>query len=344
MRLLLELLHPAHVHVFRHFVAEMESRGHQVLVTSREKDCAQQLLDQLGIPHRSLGKKGGGPVGLARELMVRSYRVARLAREFRPDYLLGIMGPTIALGGLLTRTPAVILYDTEVAPLTNSFAYPLAHRICTPQCYRGDAGPRHVRHPSYHELAYLHPNRFRPDPQIRRELGLAPGERLFLLRFVSWGASHDIGQRGLSITAKRAILQLLLQHGRVVISSEDPLPEELRDYAYTLPVSRMHHVIAAADLLVGESATMASEAAVLGTHAVFAGTARLGYVLEQERRYGLVRNLHPKQEGALFEHLRHLVRQADMTAQGEHKRERLLADKVDLTSWLVRWFEGGCPR
>ncbi len=48
--------------------------------------------------------------------------------------------------------------------------------------------------------------------------------------------------------------------------------------------------MAHAQLVVGESATMSSEAAVLGVPAVFIATTGRGYTDDEERRYGLVRH------------------------------------------------------
>ena len=56
------------------------------------------------------------------------------------------------------------------------------------------------------------------------------------------------------------------------------------------PVEEIHHLIAHARLVVGESATMSSEAAVLGVPAVFIATTGRGYTDDEERRYGLVRH------------------------------------------------------
>jgi predicted glycosyltransferase len=38
MRILIDVLHPAHVHFFRNFHTEMEERGHELCITARSKD------------------------------------------------------------------------------------------------------------------------------------------------------------------------------------------------------------------------------------------------------------------------------------------------------------------
>lgn len=340
MKFLVDFLHPAHVHFFRGFIREMESRGHRFLLTARDKDIALQLLDLYGFEHVVLSRQASG-LGLGVELLTRTAKLWRLARPFDPDYLLGIMGPSIALAGRILRGEAIVFYDTEMAPITNFFAYPLAHAVVTPECYSAPVPGRHLRYPGYHELAYLHPNRFTPDPSIVERHGLRLDEPIYVVRFVSWKASHDVGEKGFSLEAKRRLVALLAERGQVRITSEEPLPDELETYRSTLPVEEIHHLLAAADLLVGESATMASEAAVLGTPAIWVSKKGLGYIDELEKRYGLVYNFTHAEETKALETVEELIARDDVREEWASRRARLLADKVDVTAWMVDLFERG---
>lgn len=339
MRFAIDILHPAHVHFFRNFVAEMRGRGHEFLVTAREKEISVELLRGYGIPHVVISRQARGGVGMAAELATRTLRFWRLAREFRADYLLGIMGPTIALAGKVLRSKTVVFYDTEMATVTNWFVYPLADAVCTPTCYQKRVGRNHVTYPGYHELAYLHPRRFTPDRSVLREHGLGGERPIYLVRFVSWEASHDVGERGFSLAHKERLVEMLARRGRVLVTSEAPLPESLAPYRFDLPVEQVHHVIAFADLLVGESATMASEAAVLGTHAIFVSKTGRGYTDEQEADYGLVHNFTDRQAEEALAEAERLLALDDLKADAGRRRERLLGDKIDVTSWMVDYFE-----
>ena len=341
MRFAVDILHPAHVHFFRNFIAEMESRGHEFLVTVREKEIAVDLLRAHSIPHVVISRQARGHVPMAAELMVRTARFWRLARRFRPDYLLGIMGPTIALAGKVLPSRTVIFYDTEMAKVTNWFAYPLADRVCTPTCYQESVGPNHVTYPGYHELTYLHPRRFTPDREVLSTYGLATEEPIYIVRFVSWEASHDVGETGLSSAHKERLVGTLSRRGRVLITSEGPLPASLESYRSPLPVEHIHHALAFADLLVGESATMASEAAVLGTHAIFVSKTGRGYTDEQEREYGLVHNFSHQQGDEALGEVDRLLALEDVKADAALRRQRLLSEKIDVTAWMVEFFESG---
>jgi predicted glycosyltransferase len=338
MRILVDLLHPAHVHVFRNLITTMRERGDDVLMTARDKDVTIELLAAYDLDHTVISSQSTGVAGLAGEWALRSTKLARIARSFRPDIMTGIMGVSIAPVGKLLRIPSAVFYDTEFATTTNRVVYPLATAVVTPDCYSTPVNGTHVRYPSYHELAYLHPNRFRPDPSIAADAGVDIEVPYSIVRFVSWEASHDRGELALTNAQKRELVDGLSQHGRVLISSEMALPDDLEPFAYRGPVSAIHHVMGFASLIVGESATMASEAAVLGTPSVYIAETSRGYIDDLERRYGLVRHFKP---GAFD-----LAVDAAASFMGDEEqqaaalaRERLLFDKVDLTAWMLDFFE-----
>jgi len=194
MRILIDILHPAHVHVFKHAMSIWRDRGHEVLVTARDKDLVLELLDAYGIEHQLLSRQAKGLAGLFGELLVRDMRLLSVARKFRPDVLTGCAGVCIAHVARLLGRPSIVFYNNEEARLQNLLTYKFAHVVCTPACYRAHIGPKHVRYPGYHELAYLHPQRFSPDPSVLEAEGLEPGERFCVVRFVSWQASHDVAR------------------------------------------------------------------------------------------------------------------------------------------------------
>jgi predicted glycosyltransferase len=338
MRILIDILHPAHVHFFRHFHAEMASRGHDLFVTARDKDRSVELLREFGLSYEQISaqhQRGGLPV----EMIQRTGRLLNVIRRFRPDVLTGIMGPSIAVAGRLRRVPAVVFYDTEFAVQTNRLVYPLAYSVCTPDCYQGRVRGRHVQYPGYHELAYLHPNRFQPDPRRLSAFGVSPGEPYSLVRFVSWRAVHDRHERGLTAQQKRHLIDVLQARGsRVLISSEEPLPSDLAGLEVKGPVDQIHHVLAFAQFFVGESATMASEAAVLGVPAVFIATTGRGYTDDEEKRYGLVRHFTDGQYEEAVAAIEKLTSESPREF-GQAARERLLAEKIDVTGWMVDYFE-----
>jgi hypothetical protein len=339
MRILIDILHPAHVHFFRNFHNEMGARGHEMCITARDKDRSVELLRAFGLPYQQISAQKSGGAGLAVEMAQRTPRLMKIMRSFRPDVMTGIMGPSIALAGALRprRVPAVVFYDTEFAVQTNRIVYPLAYSVCTPDCYQGTVPGRHPTYAGYHELAYLHPNRFHPDPAVLAEFGLGAAEPYSIVRFVSWQAVHDRKERGLSAKQKRHLVEVLQRRGRVLISSEGALPPDLAGLEVRGRVDQVHHLMAHARLVVGESATMSSEAAVLGVPAVFIATTGRGYTDDEERRYGLVRHFTDEQYDMALSAIEEIL--ATPRADWEAARQRLLGEKIDVTAWMIDYFE-----
>lgn len=339
MRIIIDILHPAHVHVFKHFTREMRARGHEVMFTARDKDRSVELLRLEGFEPKVLSRHKPGTFDLARELVGRTQKFLAVAKEFNPDVLTGIMGPTIAPAGRLMRTPSVVFYDTEFARVTNRWVYPMAKFVVTPNSYLDDIGKNQRRYDGYHELAYLHPNRFTPDPAKIESAGLSADEPYVFFRFVAFEASHDTGESGLTMRKRAELVHEIAKTYRVVISSEQPLPDDLQPYAFSGAVEDIHHVLAFAHLTLGESATMASESAVLGTPSVYIATSDRGYIREQQDRYGLVKIFRETESEEFLAYAREQLADPQLAEKAHAARERLLAENIDVTDFMVRFFE-----
>jgi predicted glycosyltransferase len=338
MKVLFDILHPAHAHFFRHAIRLLEADGHEVMITARDKDLTLQLLASFGLPYLVISREAPSRAGLAGELLARDVRLVQVARRWRPDVMASIAGISTALVGFLTRTRNLVFYDTENATLSNLLSYPFATEVITPDCYRRRVLGRHVTYPGYHELAYLHPKRFRPDPSVLEAAGVNPEEPFSVVRFVSWRALHDVGKgRGISADGRQRLLQILSERGRVFVTSEDRLPDKLADFELPVPPDQLHHLLSFARLYVGESSTMASESAILGTPAVYVDPIGTPYTDEQEQRYSLCFNFKPEQLEDLLSCCRDLlVRDLKRQPEFRARTERMLADKIDVTDLIIR--------
>jgi len=313
----------------------LSDAGHEVLVTSRDKDCTLELLERYGIEHQCISKQNsGGFSGMASELAGRNFALWRVVRQFKPDVLAAIGGIWAAQVGWLMRKPSVIFYDTESARVQNALTYPFATRIVVPYCYQGKL-PEHkaVRYSGYHELSYLHPDYFTPSREIAVANGLATNGDTFLIRLVSWKASHDVGLIGWSEELLDAVVAHLSARGKVIISSEGKLPTHLEPLSYTGDLDEIHHVIGNCRAYVGESATMASEAVVMGVPAIYAATESRGYVDEQADRYQMANivKIHPASAvlAAVDEML--IVAQEEI----DRRHHRLLKETIDVAKFAV---------
>lgn len=335
---LFDVGHPAHVHLFKHAIWELEQRGHDVRVLSRDKELTISLLDRYDIDHTPLSAKGEGILSLVAEWAGREFRTLRAARRYDPDAVVGVPSPPAAHASRLLGAPMIVFDDSELATLQARLTYPFATTICTPANFDRDVGDKQERYPGYHELAYLHPNRFDPDPDRLRAVGVEPYEPYSVCRFVSWNANHDIGNSGLSRGAKHELVSLLAEEGDVYVTSEDPLPSAFEPYRLPIPPERVHDLLYYADRYIGDSQTMATEAAVLGTPAVrsnsFAGDEDMSNFVELESEYGLLYSRTGERETLRL--VEELSDDPGAKSRWRRKRERLLDDKIDVTGYMLK--------
>ena len=294
-----------------------------------------ELLDELGIANEMLSVPPSGPARLLRELIARDTALARVVRRFRPAIMTAIGGTFIAHVGTLLRVPSVVFYDTENATLQNALTYPVASCVVVPSCYQGWVPrKRHIRYRGYHELAYLHPHYFSPNRAIAIDNGLAPAGDTFLIRVVSWQASHDVGETGWSRTLLRDLVRNLSRRGKVIISSESRLEHEFARWRYRGRRSEIHHVMAFCRAYIGESATMASECAVLGVPAILAASTGRGYTDEQEVRFTMVRNEKTPTRERIECAIDDVLEVSRQTYR--ERREHLLSACIDVSQFVER--------
>jgi uncharacterized protein len=295
------------------------------------------LLDHYRMPYQVLSGIGPKRWHLCREFAQREWALFKLMRQFRPDVVTEIGGVFATPVCKLLRVPSVIFTDTEHVAIDRYITHPLATVICTPHCFQKDLGAQQVRYNGYHELAYLHPDRFKADPSVLNEIGLTEDDPFFIVRFVSWAAGHDTNQRGFTYAGKKQLVETLSQLGRVIITSESPLPAEFEPFRLAVAPSKLHDLLYYTTLYVGEGATTASEAAVLGTPAIYVNTLTAGTLMEQEKKYGLVH--WSTDETSSLALAKRLISQSDIGSEYLHKRDRLLADMDDVTTFICSTIE-----
>ena len=282
MNILFSIEHPAHVHFFKYVIWELQkNKKNNIVVVAFDKDITIDLLNSFKIEHINLKSYGKSLLAKGFKMPFISLRLAYIGLKYKIDIFAGI-SIFAAQAAFLIRKKGYVFTDTEHATEQIALFKPFATKILTPQCFIKDLGKKHVRYDGFHELAYLHPNCFKPKLSVLEDLGLTKNDKFFVLRFVSWDASHDIGQKGISFNTKVKLIQLLKSHGKIIISSESELPSEFEEFRMNICSTKMHDLLSYATLFIGEGATMASECVMLGTPAVYVNSLNMGYLIEQE--------------------------------------------------------------
>jgi predicted glycosyltransferase len=323
MKIFVNISHPAHVHFFKNAIKILAKNGHTIIAGSRNKEFTIDLLNAYHIRHVVLTDKGQGLVGLIKEL---------LAQQQRFDVMLQIGGIFNAPIGKCYHIPTLAFSDTENDKWGNKVSFGLSKYVLSPSCFDHQAGgtwKNQIHYPGYHELAYLSP-KYVPE-------SIQPQDK-FLVRFVGWGAGHDLGENWLSDLQKVELVNTLQRYGSVHISSEMPLPDAIANLACRIHPAEIHEFMKSCKMIVGESATMASESACLGIPAVFISNTGRGYTTEQDQTYGLIKHYRLNQWEQIVQRLNKWAA-SDLKGEWQARRRRMLADKIEVTDWLVDLIE-----
>ena len=328
MRILFDIGHPGHVHLFKNLAHLLRQDGDDILFTARDKEFELQLLQAEGLPYRNFGKHYKSLSGKLWGLLKFDLQMLRTALSFRPDLFVSHGSIYAAHAAFLLGKKHLSLEDSGNMEQIRLYR-PFTDVILTPEVLPEELGAKQIRYQGYHEIAYLHPDFFTPDPGIFSDLGLEAGDPYAIIRLVSWNATHDAGHRGLSNRDKIELVRRLSRRMRVFITSEADLPPELQPFQIRIAPEKLHHALYFAGIVVSEGATIASEAGVLGTPCIYINSITRSYCQDQEK-YGLVFNTTRSED--VFGLVENILPQ-DREAFRE-KRRRLLDDKINVTRYL----------
>jgi uncharacterized protein len=342
MRFLIDIGHPAHVHYYRNLANELVKNGHQVFWTVKEIDVAKRLLSYYGFKYFVLPKKSDNLFGKIWKQFIYDLIILKICLLKRIDVAIGT-SVSVAHVSKISKVKSIVFDDDDddVQPLVTKYVNPYADILVSPVVLIGKRKRLDtIYYPGYHELAYLHPKRFTPDPGVLVELGINPKEPFFIMRFNVFRAHHDVGINGLSLKQKLRLVDKLKPYGKIFITTERNIEPELMQYKLKVSPEKIHSLMYYATIFLGDSQTMTSEAAVLGVPSLrcnsFAG--RISYLEEEEHRYGLTFGFLPTQFDLLKNKLNELLEIKNLKKKWQKKRQLLLSEKIDVTAfwlWLI---------
>lgn len=335
--------HPAHFHLFRGTIERLKQQGHRVTIFIKKKDILESLLQTAGLEYTNALPKGrrDGKLGIAIGVLKKNLKLLRFCIQHRPDWMAGTSAE-IAHVGFLLRIPSYVFSEDDYSVISTfaKVTYPFATHVVSPEgCDNGTWNDKTIRYRGYHKLAYLHPNRFTADATIVDQY-FTHKEPYFIVRLAQLNAHHDDDARGISNAFMHTLLNMLKKRGRVYITSEREIPQEFTEYLLRINPLHIHHVMVFASLYIGDSQSMAVEAAMLGTPNVrissFSG--KISVLEELEHTYNLTTGIHPNEEERILSTLEGMIENPELKAEYQQRRQNMLRDKIDVTAWLVELF------
>jgi predicted glycosyltransferase len=350
MRILFFVVHPSKYYLFRQAIRDLKQQGHTIDFAFVTKDVLESLVRNEGwdytnvLPRGRRSKRLPGKLGVAFFFFYTLWKLWLFTRDKRYD--LFITDDVLTIIGKLRGVPSLFFLDDDFGVVQE--LYPIlacATRIVSPECT--DLGPfaaKKISYKGYHELAYLSPKYFTPDFEKTRQFN-PDGGKYFMMRLVSLTATHDQGKQGISNEKVSELIRLFEAHGRVFITSERELPPQFEKYRISIKPQDIAHALYFAEIFVGDSQTMTSEAAVLGTPALrcndFVG--QISSMEEKERVYGVSYGFKPADFHRLVGKAEDLLAMPNLRLEFRGRAAKMISECDDVTEVikreLLRFFE-----
>lgn len=276
MKIAISCLTPAQVYFYSVLAKEFQRQGHEVKLLISSQPKTLQLATTILKEHSwvSFGTYTKNKVGKLSTTITNILTLIKILKHYNTDLCIGQL-PMIYAARWLGK-PCVTFEDDECTYMQHLFYKPLVKKIVTPFCFEKDFGKKHVRVKAFKETIYL--KDFQPED--------VPLKKPYvILRLNTWDASHDVGRKGIDFDSVVGFICDVESKGvRVYISTEKDLPENLKECKLPLAANQIHSALYHASLVVTDTATMATEAALLGTPVVRLNIIKEGNFNELDKR------------------------------------------------------------
>lgn len=348
MNIIISLGHPAHYHLFKYVAKNLSDRGHNIHWVITSKDILEKLLIADNVNYTVLSSyQKNSMMGKLSKLFTSTKELIKTAKKNKPDIFVGCLSQ-IGYAAQILRKQSIFVGEDDFNYTWQQgiITYPFVSTILAPNITNNSIfSCKKTPYYGYQKLSYLHPNQFTPDKSVVEKY--FPSEKpYFILRFAQLKAYHDLVSHahGINTEIAQHLIDILLPHGDVYITSERPLEPQFEKYRLHINPLDIHHVLAFAKLYIGDSQSMSVEAAMLGTPSLrfndFAG--RIGILEELEHKYELTYAIPPSEPERLYEKIIELLSMSNLRDIFQQRRQKMLADKIDVTAFFT-WFIENYP-
>ncbi len=300
----IDLDNSPHVPFFIPIVEELRDRGYQVVLTARNSYQVCDLLKSHHISCKVVGKHWGKHRALkVLGTCLRALRLMSAIALEKPDLAVSHGSRSQILCAALLRIPTLLLYDYEHTAQTG-FLRPdwVMASSFVPKVRKSKGKNPEMRYPGLKEDVYV--GRFRPDPLLKKHLGLTDGNLVVTVRPPATEAHYHnqesealFGASMSRLTEQPGVRVILLPRN---LKQANLLRERWRgsinERKVVIPDGVVDglNLIWFSDLVISGGVTMNREAAALGVpvYSIFRG--RIGAVdqyLAEEGRLTLIKNI-----------------------------------------------------
>jgi len=271
VKIWVDIVNAPHAHFFKGIIRELEKRGHEVLVTTREFDGLTGILDMLGIDYYVVGKHGGSTLeGKLIASTERQYKLSKLIIEEKPDLALYKNSPEAPRVAFGLGIPTIGFADNDTAVAVNKLMLPFTRRLIYPKaidayelikCGADVNSLRPIN--GIPELAHIYG--FIPSKKPLKELGLSPYSYI-VMRTEPIKANYFNGDAEKSVLEN--VIPLLPEIPIVLFPRTESQKKRFEHFENVIipeHVTDSLSLLYYAKLMIGAGGTMNREALALGT-------------------------------------------------------------------------------
>ncbi len=280
----IDLDNSPHVPFFVPIIEGLRRQGCDVVLTSRDQAQVTELVNLHGLETVQIGHHfGRNKIAKIAGTFWRAVRLALLMRRHKPDLAVSHGSRSQTIASFLMRVPCVVIFDYEFSSSVGviSPTWVMAPEVIPPSVTYGTRD-RSLRYPGIKEDVYV--SNFRPDPSLRRSLGLNDNDLVVIVRPPASEAHYH---NPAADALMREVITYVLENpaARVVLlprtkNQNTELRQEWRERIAEARIVVPEHAVDGlnliwnADLVVSGGGTMNREAAALGVpvYSIFRGT------------------------------------------------------------------------
>ncbi len=331
MNILIDIIHPAHINLFKRAIQRLQNDGNQVFVTciNRGRLPAIVASELRPIKVKTIGRHRGSIFSILFEA-----NFLRLIQMFL--YLwnkkidVGISFGSFLMGFILTlkHKPNIHLSDDPERKLNSILELITCNERYLPPIITPHGKTKIFN--SLKEWAYLSPKYFKPDVSVLKFYDLEPYKYIFV-REVSTGSLNYKSQKNAIISSIAHNFQADI---KVIFSLEDKSLMSLYPSNWILlsePVTDIHSVMFYSRLVISSGDSMAREGAMLGVPSVYCGN-RIMAANQLLIDRGMLHKLTLQDIGSF---LNKTLKSDTYIDDQINFRNKLLEDWIDVTDFIL---------
>ncbi|PID27538.1 MAG: hypothetical protein CSB55_08665 [Candidatus Cloacimonadota bacterium] len=274
MNILFDFQHPVDVNFFKNTINTLKNDNHNIFLAFRPRGSLERILryELPGFPVFSFGKHGKNIVSKLCFNLLREKELLKFYKDNKIELTCGF-GPLTTISSKVFGIPSLAFEDDYEYKINFYYAKLFATRHIMPKIFPANGKNVHFFN-GFKELAYLHPNYYKPDPGALEEYGLAPDEYVFVREVANISLNYQNKKNNIF-----ELIEMIKSLGlKTVLSLEDKsLKNKLEKDCIILkePVKDINSILAFAKMAITSGDTMAREASLLGTYTIYTGNREM---------------------------------------------------------------------